>query len=134
MFIGGLNMNLSKIVLILIALWGAIVIVLGLAKLQIFFPFNITDAEAIPYHRWQAVRFATFASIIYFIIKYLIGGRPESALLAISVYFRFLVLFGAILMWQANVDANEWYILGFFVVVNFILYREMKTNPRQRHW
>ena len=127
-------MNLSKLLLILIALWAMMVIVLGLAKLQIFFPFNITDAETIPYHRWQAVRFSTFASIIYFIIKYLIGGRPETALLAISVYFRFLVLFGAILMWQENVDASEWYILAFFLVVNFILYREIKTNSRQRHW
>ena len=134
MFRRGLNMNFSKFLLILIAIWATIVIILGLVKLQIFFPLNITDAEAIPYHRWQAVRFATFASIIYFIIKYLIGGRPQSALLAISIYFRFLILFGAILMWQENVDAAEWYILGFFVAVNLILYREMKTNPRQRHW
>jgi len=111
-----------------------LVIVLRLAKLHMFFPLNITDAASIPYHRWQAVRFATFASIIYFIIKYLIGGRLKSALLAISIYFRFLILFGAILIWQENVGATEWYILMFFRVVNFILYREMKTNPRQTHW
>ena len=127
-------MNLSKLVLMLMAVWATMVIILGLFKLQIFFPFNIADAEPIPYHRWQAVRFATFASIIYFIIKYLIGGRPESALLAISIYFRFIILFGAILMWQEDVAATEWYILIFFIIVNFILYREMRTNPRQRHW
>ena len=127
-------MTLTKILLIFIALWATIVILLGLAKLQIFFPFNVTDAEFIPYHRWQAVRFATFASIIYFIIKYLIGGRPETALLAISIYFRFLILFGAILMWQENVEQSEWYVLLFFLAVNFILYRELKRDPRQRHW
>ena len=127
-------MSISKMLLVLLAIWCALVIILGLFKLQIFFPFNIADAEPIPYHRWQAVRFSAFATIIYLIIRYLIGGRPEGALLVISVFFRFLVLFGAILMWQADVDSSEGWVMAFFIFVNFVLYKEMKENPRQRHW
>ena len=127
-------MSISKILLILLATWAALVIIFGLFKLQIFFPFNISDAEQIPYHRWQTVRFSAFATVIYFIIRYLIGGRLEEPLLVISVFFRFLVLFGAILMWQGDVDASEGWVLLFFIFVTFVLYREMKENPRHRHW
>ena len=127
-------MNVSKILLVLLAIWGTLVIILGLFNLQIFFPFNIADAEAIPYHRWQTVRFSAFATVIYLIIRYLIGGRPEGALLVVSVFFRFLILFGAILIWQADVDASEWWVLSFFIFVTLLLYKEMKENPRQRHW
>ena len=45
-------MSITKIILILLAIWGMLVIILGLLKLHVFFPFNIADAEAIPYHRW----------------------------------------------------------------------------------
>ena len=127
-------MSISKMLLVLLAIWCALVIILGLFNLQIFFPFNIADAEPIPYHRWQTVRFSAFATIIYLIIRYLIGGRPEGALLVISVFFRFLVLFGAILMWQADVDSSEGWVVAFFIFVNVVLYKEMKENPRQRHW
>ena len=127
-------MNISKILLVLLAVWATLVITLGLFKLQIFFPFNIADAEPIPYHRWQTVRFSAFATVIYLIIRYLIGGRPEGALLVVSVFFRFLILFGAILIWQADVDASEWWVLSFFIFVTLLLYKEMKENPRQRHW
>ena len=127
-------MNISKILLILLSIWGTLVIILGLLKLNIFFPFNIADAEAIPYHRWQTVRFSAFATVIYLIIRYLIGGRPEGALLVVSVFFRFLILFGAILMWQADADASEWWVLSFFIFVTLLLYKETKESPRQRHW
>ena len=56
-------MSISKIILILLAIWGTLVIILGLLKLHLFFPFNIADAEAIPYHRWQTVRFSAFATV-----------------------------------------------------------------------
>ena len=127
-------MSITKIILVFLAIWATVVIILGLFKLQIFFPFNIVDAEPIPYHRWQTVRFSAFATVIYLIIRYLIGGRPEGALLVVSVFFRFLILFGAILIWQADVDASEWWVLSFFIFVTLLLYKEMKESPRQRHW
>ena len=127
-------MSITKIVLALLAIWATLVIILGLFKLLIFFPFNIVDAEPIPYHRWQTVRFSSFATVIYLIIRYLIGGRPEGALLVISVFFRFLILFGAILMWQDDVASSEVWVLSFFIFVTFLLYKEMRENPRQRHW
>ena len=81
-----------------------------------------------------AVRFSAFATVVYLIIRYLFGGRPEGALLVISVFFRFLILFGAILMWQEDVDPSEGWVVAFFIFVTFLLYKEMRENPRQRHW
>ena len=127
-------MSISKIILTLLAIWGTLVIILGLLKIHIVFPFNIADAESIPYHRWQSVRFSAFATVIYLIIRYLIGGRPEGALMVVSVFFRFLVLFGAILIWQADLDASEWWGLSFFIFVTLLVHKEMRENPRQRHW
>ncbi len=127
-------MNIIKVILILLAIIGLIIIFLGLLELQVYFPFNIADAEPIPYHRWQGVRFATIATIIYFIVQYLVGARPSSALSFLNVYFKFFILFLSILMWQANVEMGEWWVLGFFIFVTILLHVELKTNARERHW
>ena len=127
-------MNIIKVLLILLAIIGLIIIVLGLFQLQIYFPLNIADAKPIPYHRWQGVRFATIATIIYFIVQYLVEARPSSALTFLNVYFKFFILFLSILMWQANVEMGEWWVLGFFIFVTFLLHIELKTNARERHW
>ncbi len=127
-------MNITKVILILLAIIGLLIIFLGLFQLQIYFPFNITDAEPIPYHRWQGVRFATIATIIYFIVQYLVGSRPSSALSFLNVYFKFFIFFLTILMWQANVEIGEWSVLGFFVFVTILLHIERKSNARERHW
>ena len=127
-------MNITKVLLTLLAIIGAIIVFLGLFQLQIYFPFNIADAAPIPYHRWQGVRFATIATLIYFIIQYLIGGRPSSALSFINVFFKFFVFFLFVLMWQADVKVSEWWVLVFFVFVTFFLHLELKSDARRRHW
>jgi len=127
-------MKFTKVVLAILATWAVVAIFLGLFNLQIYFPFNIADAEPIPYHRWQSVRFATMAALIYFIIQYLIGGRPSSALSFIVTYFKFYILFLSILMWKAGVKTNEWWVLVFFVLITVFLHIELKSSSRERHW
>ena len=127
-------MSVVKIILSLLAIWGLVVISLGLFGLQFYFPFNLGTSDSIPYHRWQSVRFATFAALIYFIIQYLIGGRPSSALSFIASYFKFYILFLPILMWKAEVKSNEWWVLVFFVLVTVVLHLELRSNSRERHW
>ncbi len=127
-------MKFTKVILAILAIWGSIVIFLGLFNLQIYFPFNVAVAEPIPYHRWQSVRFATFSALIYFIIQYLIGGKPSSALSFLASYFKFYILFLSILMWQADVKPNEWWMLAFFVLVTVFLHLELRANSRERHW
>ena len=127
-------MKFTKVILAILAIWGVTVIFLGLFNLQIYFPFNVADAEPIPYHRWQSVRFSTFSTLVYFIIQYLIGGRPSSVLSFLATYFKFYILFLSILMWQADVKSNEWWVLGIFVLVTVFVHIEHKKNPRLRHW
>ena len=75
-------MNNTKVLLTLLAIWGATTIILGLFQLQIYFPFNIADAEPIPYHRWQSVRSGCSTTMIYFIVKYV--DRGETRIFPIS--------------------------------------------------
>ena len=127
-------MKFTKVILAILAILGVIVIFLGLFNLQIYFPFNVADAEPIPYHRWQSVRFATFSALIYFIAQYLIGGRPPSALSVIVTYLKFYVLFLSILTWQADVKPSEWWVLVFFVLLTVLLHLELRSSARERHW
>ena len=90
-------MNWTKIVLGALGVWACCIVLLGLFKLQIYFPFNIGGADEIPYHRWQTVRFSTFLTIAYFIFRYVGGSRPVSALVVINIFFRIMAIIAIIL-------------------------------------
>jgi hypothetical protein len=112
-------MSIAKILLILLAIWGFVTIVLGLFELQIYFPFHVTGSEEIPYHRMEVVRYASFATAIYFVYKFLIGGKPVAPLLFIDTFFKLLIFFAVILWWKANVEPIEWRSIGFLSLFLF---------------
>ena len=121
-------MKFTKVILAILAIWGSIVIFLGLFNLQIYFPFNVAVAEPIPYHRWQTVRFSTFATLVFFISRYIAGGRPVSALKVMNVFFKFYVVFGSFLFWRAGADLGEWLVVGFFAFVSIMVHIESRRN------
>ena len=130
-------MNVVKIILSLLAIWGLVVISLGLFGLQFYFPFNLGTSDSIPYHRWQTVRFSTFATLVFFISRYIAGGRPVSALKVMNVFFKFYVVFGSFLFWRAGADLGEWLVVGFFAFVSIMVHRESRLKPGKlfvKHW
>ena len=124
-------MSFPKILLTLLAGWAFVTTVLGLFELQIYFPFHITGSEAIPYHRMEVVRYASFSTAIYFVYKFMVGSKPVAPLLFIDVFFKFLIFFAVILWWKANVEPIEWWSIGFFVFVSICVHVEVK-NTRKR--
>jgi hypothetical protein len=126
------NKKISK------ATWLVSTVVLGLSGIHIFFPFTIGAAEEIPYYRWQTVRFSTFLTIAYFIIKYAAGSRPVSALAVIDIYFKFMVFIGVIFLWrEKNQLLTEWVMAVFWICLSIALHRAVKTNRGARfvkHW
>jgi hypothetical protein len=130
-------MNFIKILLGLLATWATSIVILGFFDLQIYFPFNIGSAQDIPYHRWQTVRFTTFLTISYFIIRFVSGSRPVSALGVLDMFFKIMVVVGIINFWIADVLWDEWGVLVFFVIVSVMLHRAAKLNRGTmfvKHW
>ena len=130
-------MNFIKILLGLLATWATSIVILGFFDLQIYFPFNIGSAQDIPYHRWQTVRFTTFLTISYFIIRFVSGSRPVSALGVLDMFFKIMVVVGIINFWIADVLWDEWGVLVFFVIVSVMLHRATKLNRGTmfvKHW
>jgi hypothetical protein len=111
--------------------WLLMVVFLALFDLQIFFPFHIGSPEFIPYHRWQSVRLATFMTVAYLIIKYMLSSKPFSTLAVLEVYLIFLLIIGCILFLKANVELTEWVILGFFFILLLLVQREKRGKLRK---
>ena len=130
-------MNFIKILLGLLATWATSIVILGFFDLQIYFPFNIGSAQDIPYHRWQTIRFTTFLTISYFIIRFVSGSRPVSALGVLDMFFKIMMVVGIINFWIADVLWDEWGVLVFFVIVSVMLHRAAKLNRGTmfvKHW
>ena len=121
-------MNYCKILLGLLGVWAVMVVILGLFKLQVYFPFNIGSAEEIPYHRWQTVRFTTFLTVAYFIFRYIGGFRPVSALAVLDMFFKLMVVIATINFWIADKLSDEWGVLLFFVIVALLTHRTARLN------
>ena len=130
-------MNFIKILLGLLATWATSIVILGFFDLQIYFPFNIGSAQDIPYHRWQTIRFTTFLTMSYFIIRFISGSRPVSALSVLDMFFKIMVFVGIINFWIADVLWDEWGVLVFFVIVSVMVHRAAKLNRGSmfvKHW
>ena len=126
-----------KTLLCLIAIWAITIVILGFFDLQIFFPFNLGSAQDIPYHRWQTVRFSTFLTISYFILRFISASRPVSALAVLDMFFKIMVFVGAINFWKADVFWDEFGVLMFFLVISVVLHRAAKVNRGAmfvKHW
>jgi len=126
-----------KTVLCLLAVWGITVVIFGFFDFHIFFPFNIGSAQEIPYHRWQTVRFSTFLTISYFILRFVSGSRPVSALGVIDMFFKIMVFVATINFWKADVLRDEFPVLIFFLIISVVLHRAAKTKREAtflKHW
>ena len=127
-----------KTVLWLLAVWLLVTVTLGLFDIHIYFPFAIGSSMDIPYHRWQTVRFSTFLTIAFFIIRYVSGSRPVSALAVIDVYIKFMVFVGIILISKLEIiTPSEWVTLGFFIALSIGLHRGCKSHRGLKfvkHW
>jgi hypothetical protein len=130
-------MILIKTLLCALAFWALSVVIMGFFDLQIYFPFNVGSAKDIPYHRWQTVRFSTFLTISYFILRFISESRPVSALAVIDVFFKLMVFVGIINFWKADVLWDEFGVLVFFLIISILLHRAAKINRGTmfvKHW
>ena len=121
-------MNFCKILLGLLGVWGVTAVILGLLDLHIVFPFNLSTAKEIPYHRWQTVRFTTFLTMAYFCFRFVGGFRPVSALGVLDMFFKVMVLIATINFWIADALIDDWGFILFIIIVALVTHRTTKIN------
>ncbi|MCH2564127.1 MAG: hypothetical protein MK129_05270, partial [SAR116 cluster bacterium] len=55
-------------------LWAIYSIVSNFVGVTVYFPFNLAIEQDIPYHRWQSVRLALFATFAFYGFMHLLHG------------------------------------------------------------
>ena len=61
----------------LLTLWAIYSIVSTFVGVTVYFPFNLAIEQDIPYHRWQSVRLALFATFAFYGFMHLLHGSRE---------------------------------------------------------
>ena len=61
----------------LLTLWAIYSIVSTFFGVTVYFPFDLAIERDIPYHRWQSVRIALFATFAFYGFMHLLHGSRE---------------------------------------------------------
>ena len=123
--------GLSSLLVLALVLWAAYAILASLVGLNLYFPFAVAAGEDIPYHRWQSVRLALFATFIFYGIMHLLFGSKE----VYPVHFLKTYLFtlsgiGTIVFMQTGVPVTEYLVTAFLFWVAVVLH--LSSAPRYR--
>lgn len=123
--------GLSSLLVLGLVLWGAYAILASLVGLNLYFPFAVAAGEDIPYHRWQSVRLALFATFIFYGVMHLLFGSKE----VYPVHFLKTYLFtlsgiGTIVFMQTGVPVTEYLVPAFLFWVAVVLH--LSSAPRYR--
>ena len=109
----------ANIVIGLLIIWALGVSCLAFLDITIHWPWIITetDAEAIPFHRLQAMRIGIMLTFSYYGLLHLIGKSQEFyPLHFLTTYLFYMVLSGLIIFYRRDVLMKDWGILAFFGV------------------
>ena len=71
----GILRIVSTLLLLFLAVYSVLTAVGAFAGITIYFPFHISNADSIPYHRWQSVRVAVLLAFAYFTLLHIFRGK-----------------------------------------------------------
>jgi len=123
---------LSKLLILCLVLWAIYVSLSAFFGIQIYFPFRVAEAEAIPYHRWQSVRVAVFLTLSFFMILYLLNASREIS--PVKFLEIFLIIYTptmAIFTYQSGAPADEYFMVGVFGAIALILHLASREDTRK---
>ena len=123
----------ANLLVFLLTAWAICVSAALLFDIAIYFPFRVAHDDAIPYHRWQAVRIAIFLTFAYYGIVHLINGSKEVFPIHFLKVFLFAVsISGAFMVRKAGAPLVEYLIVLFFLTSAMILH--LATRQRFKRY
>ena len=107
----------------LLIIWTLSVSWLAFLDITIHFPWIISDAEGIPFHRLQAVRIGVMLTFAYYGLLHLIGKSQEFyPLHFLTTYLFYMLLSAVLIFYRRDVLMQELGVLLFFGVCLIFCY------------
>ena len=124
--------GLSFLLVLGLVLWAAYAILATLVGLHLYFPFAIAAGDDIPYHRWQSVRLALFATFIFYGVMHLLfGSREVYPVHFLKTYLFMLSITGMVVFLQTGVEITEYLVIGFLFWVAIVLHFSSASRYRR---
>ena len=122
---------LAKSIVLFLSLFGAATVIAYFYGYSIVFPFAISEDTDVPAHRLHAVRLATFTTFVYFGFRYLFFGSTKlHPIQFLGVFLFNLGVVGGLCFYFNKVDAWEFILVPFFILISIILYNAGKPEFR----
>ncbi len=123
---------ISKTLVLVLALWATLLGVCAILGIQIYFPFNISEENVIPYFRMQAVRVAVFMTFIYYACMYLVNASKE----VYPIHFLkvFMISLGTssfVFTFQYNANFSNYIIAIFFIFCGVVFHLVSKPEIKK---
>ena len=123
----------STLLLLFLAVYSILTAIGAFIGVTIYFPFNITNEEPIPYHRWQSVRIAVFLTFAYFTLLHVFrGSKTLYPIKFLEIFIKILSISGIIIFYRTNMLAADYNIVIFFLICSIILH--IVARPRLRKY
>ena len=113
---------ISNSVILLLMVWALSVSALAFLNITIHFPWVVSDANEIPFHRVQAMRIGVMLTFSYYGLLHLIGKSQQFyPLHFLTTYLFYMLLSGLIIFYRRGVLIQEWGVLLFWSMPYFLL-------------
>ena len=123
----------STLLLLFLAVHSILTAIGAFIGVTVHFPFNITNEEPIPYHRWQSVRVAVFLTFAYFTLLHVFrGSKTLYPIKFLEIFIKILSISGIIIFYRTNMLVTEYNIVIFFLICSIILH--IVARPRLRKY
>ena len=125
--------GLSAVLILALVLWAVFAIVASLVGFNLYFLFSVATGEDIPYHRWQSVRLALFATFVFYGVMHLFfGSREVYPVHFLKTYLFMVSIIGSIVFFQTGVRPTEYFVPAFLFWVAITLH--LASAPRYRRY
>ena len=123
---------ISNSVILLLMVWALSVSALAFLNITIHFPWVVSDANEIPFHRVQAMRIGVMLTFSYYGLLHLIGKSQQFyPLHFLTTYLFYMLLSGLIIFYRRGVLIQEWGVLLFFGVCLIFCYLAARSEANK---
>ena len=123
---------IAKLIVGALGVWALFVSCLEIIGITIYFPFTISQAEEIPYHRLLSLRVSIFLTFAYFSFRYIFFESSKLAPINfLDIYLKALVISATFIFISNDVWFAEYQILIFFIISSIIVHLASIINIKK---